>query len=779
MIRFSFGMACLLIGVTCGGVALLANEPLLHPGPARLIPLLGEDQQNLVPNASFECGADGWGSTELDRLLDWYGPLNGLFGRLDSSAATDGRQSLKIELTPENQPVEYDDYLHTQSRRIRAPLAANVGWLAVKPGRPYTFSVAMKAAEAGTPARLVVRQFRRAPVEKFVRLSTDWQRYVLEFTPQAEACYVLAGPDLRPTKECAHPPRRATVWLDAVQLAPGTATRSFATRQPVELGVVTCKPGNIFAWHEPLGFHLTVASADRQRDREATIDLRLTDFFDREVWRETLSLTVPAGSSEERTVVAPASPQRRGFLRLHATLRSGSTVEQRRLRLASIPIYDQEDSCFGLNHAFGWPELLDLCRQAGLVWARDWSLKWQDVEPKKGHFTFAETDAEINRILRQGIKVMSVPGFPSNMWSTTAPASVKRHDPWYETSTKAPDPETQRDEVLYEVGWPFMRMAYPPRDMAEFKNYVAEIVGHYKGRIRDWEVFNESLYTLYSLPQRAGFKMADYLRYQEAFIEAARKANPECRILGGCCYVSERMENPGEFIKLGGLKNIDIFTLHYYPGRTPPEQLEPWFQRLGGMMDRYGIRRPIWITETAYSADDDPWITPANVYLTTPAYLASERMQAEYEVRYNTILLANGVEKIFYHAGTGSAINHDNLFTMFLRYGSQPYKSYASQAVQAKLLTPACKFVKRLLPGEPLRAYLFHDGRRAVAVVWAPAGAKAKAVELGGDKLQLWDMMGRPQSARTFTPGESPMYVIGEGTSVEEFDQGLRLASAQ
>ena len=298
--------------------------------------------------------------------------------------------------------------------------------------------------------------------------------------------------------------------------------------------------------------------------------------------------------------------------------------------------------------------MLDLCRQAGLVWARDWSLKWQDVEPKKGHFTFAETDAQINRILRQGVKVMSVPGFPSNMWSTTVPASVKRHDPWYETSTKAPDAETQRDEVLYEVGWPFMRMAYPPRDMAQFKNYVAEIVGHYKGRIRDWEVFNESLYTLYSLPQRAGFKMADYLRYQEAFIEAARKANPECRILGGCCYVSERMENPGEFIKLGGLKNIDIFTLHYYPGHTPPEQLEPWFQRLGGMMDQYGIRRPIWITETAYSADDEPWITPANVYLTTPAYLASERMQAEYEVRYNTILLANGVEKIFYHAGTGS-----------------------------------------------------------------------------------------------------------------------------
>jgi hypothetical protein len=776
MIRSSLGIACLLIVTACGGTCLGAHPPKLHPGAARLIPLLGEDQPNLVPNASFECGTDGWGSAELDRLLDWYGPLNGLFGRLDSTTAADGRTSLKIELTPQNQPVEYDDYLHTQSRRICAPLAANVGWIAVKPGRPYTFSVAMKAADAGTPARLVVRQFRAAPIEKLVQLSTAWQRYTLAFTPQTEACYVLAGPDLRPTKQNPRPPQRATVWLDAVQLAPGKSERPFATRQPIEFGVTTDKPGNIFAWDEPLGLHLTVASTDGH-DCKAEIELRLTDFFDQEVWHENLSITMAAGSSQNRTVTVPASPQRRGFLRLHATLKSGWAVQERKLRLASIPIYTEKDSCFGLNHAFGWPGMLDLCRQAGLVWARDWSLKWQDVEPRQGHFTFAETDPEIDRILRQGLQVMSVPGFPSNMWSTTAPASLKQHDPWYETSSKAPDPESQRDDVLGEVGWPFRRMAYPPRDMAEFKNYVAQIVGHYKGRIRDWEVFNESLYTLYSLPQQAGFKMADYLRYQDAFIEAARKANPDCRILGGCCYVSAGMENPGEYIKLGGLKNIDVFTVHYYPGHTPPEHFEPWFQRLSRMMDRYGVRRPIWLTETAYSADDEPWITPADVYFPSPAYLASERMQAEYEVRYNTILLANGVEKIFYHAGTGSGINHNNLWTMFLRYQSEPYKAYASQAVQAKLLTPRAKFVKRLWPGKPLWGYVFHDAERAVAVVWAPAGAKPKQVQLTGTKLELWDMMGRPQSARTFTPSESPMYVIGEGISAAELERAMGLVS--
>ena len=60
-----------------------------------------------------------------------------------------------------------------------------------------------------------------------------------------------------------------------------------------------------------------------------------------------------------------------------------------------------------------------------------------------------------------------------------------------------------------------------------------------------------------------------------------------------------------------------------------------------------------------------------------------------------------------------------------------------------------------------------------MAVVWVPAGGKSKAIQLSDAKLQLWDMMGRPQSVRTFTPGESPMYVIGEGVSAEEFEKLL------
>jgi hypothetical protein len=779
MMRPSFcGAVCLLTSLLCS--TFLGGDLLkLHPG--RLIPILDEGQRNLVPNASFECGADGWGSTERDVLPGWYGTLNGLFGQLDSSTAADGRTSLKIERTPENEPVAYNDYLHTERRPIKTPLAANIGWLAVKPGQKYTFSAAMKAAEPDVPARLVVRQFRAAPISKLVHLTTDWRRYSLQFTPMAEACYILAGPDLQQSQDNPNPPARAKVWLDAVQLVQGNA-KAFAPRQPIEMGITTDKPGNVFAWGEPLSFHLSVASAEKEVCK-ASIEVYLTDFFDEDVWRDTISagpFEVPPQSANEIHVTIPPAPQLRGFMRLHATLTSGKMVAQRSLRLAAIPIYQQKDSRFGLNHAFGWPEMLALSRQAGLLWMRDWSLKWQDVEPEEGRFTFAESDAQISRILPHNLKVLSVLAFPSTMWSSSAPASVPRNDPWYLTYSASPDHETQYDEILAESGSRIRRLGYAPRDMKEFQNYVRQTVAHYKGRIHDWQVFNEPIYTSYSLPQNAGYTAADYLRYVEAFVQAARESDPQCRILGGFSLGSlpRSLSEPLRFISLGGLKHVDVFTLHAYPQRNPPEYIEQALVSVGKAMQEQGIRRPIWFTEFAYYSDDDPWVEPLSALPGAYYQQASERVQAEYLVRFAVTLFAHGGEKLFFHAGTGSAINHGNLWTMFLRYGGEPFKCYASQAVLAQMLTPDCKFIKQLLPQEPIRAYLFGDTKRTVGVVWAPINTKAKQIQLTNAKLQLWDLMGRLQTSRMFTPSETPVYVVGEDVSPEDFGNALILAPA-
>jgi hypothetical protein len=239
---------------------------------------------------------------------------------------------------------------------------------------------------------------------------------------------------------------------------------------------------------------------------------------------------------------------------------------------------------------------------------------------------------------------------------------------------------------------------------------------------------------------------------------------------------------PVDFISQGGLKPIDIFTLHTYPGAKPPEWIETILVPVAEAMKEQGIHRPIWFTEFAYYADDETWIEPFNDFIKFSGagagyHQANERIQAEYQVRIAVTMFSHGVEKLFFHAGTGSAINHGNLWTMFLRYGSEPFKNYATQAVMASLLTPDCKFVKQLVPDQQSKVYLFSDGKRSVGVVWAPAGAEGvKPLQLTSAKLQVLDLVGRPKDLRSIAPSGTPVYVVGEGVSPEEFEKALVLA---
>ncbi|MGO8752010.1 MAG: carbohydrate binding domain-containing protein [Thermoguttaceae bacterium] len=729
--------------------------PLRRPGNA--VPAGGH--KNLIPNAGFECGDDGWGSAEWDNAVHWGGRMNRLFGQIAETGSSEGRRCLRIDLSPENMPVSYFDYYELSRLPIKAPLAANRGYLEVQPGKRYVFSAYLRA-EAGRdhdgddanvriPGRLAVREFDAGSFEKPIEISDRWQRYAMPFTPRSKWCYVLAGPDLRKTAANPRPPERVTCWLDALQLEAGDAATEFEPRQPVEFGMSTGRVGNVLAWGDRLDIQLTVAKRDATLPKPA-FDLAMTDFFGRSVWRERAQVE---GSRTFSPRLGPK--QLRGFFRLNVKMTCGESSAEKTMRLAVIPPQSGDDSRFGVNHAYPWPHLLDLSRKAGLVWCRDWSLKWQEVEPEKGRFTFEQTDYQIDRPLAHHLRVLGLLPFPSSNWSSTAPAGVTG-----------------------KGGYPQIRgrVAYAPRDPAEFENYVAATVTHYKDRIGWWQCFNEPLYTDYALPRQHGYDGAVYARLVRSFAHAARKADPGCHILAGIGGLNDGqiMEDFERFFVAGGLAAVDAVDIHHYPGMRSPEFIEGLAEKLGSLMDKHGNRKPIWLTEYGYYANDEPWAIPAT-YEGFDSPLPSEQTQAEYAVRWATILLANGVDKIFYHAGTCGEINRANLEGVFYQYGGEPQKIYAAQAVMAHLLTPNCRPVKRLPLAGTARGYLFRDGEATIGILWDPSRGRAEAaIELSDARLKIWDVVGRPQSTHHVALSGAPVYVLGCGQSDAEFEAALR-----
>ena len=728
----------------------LAFTDRIEPGESR----------NLLPNASFECGPDGWAS--LGKQAGW-GNLSGLYGTIQAGGAHDGEHCLRIELGPGKTPVTYFDYFDPVAVVQHAPLAANVGWVRVRKGKSYTLSAWMRADRDGVPGKLLVCLSDPGgwpnPHSKEVVLSQKWQRHTLTFQPWRGWLFVAVGPDLSGSRDPS-----ATVWIDAVQLEESQAPTEFVPRAPVEVGLETGRFGNVFSVGEPV--KLVVRGAGRaDQPSQLQITAAATDYFGKDSPLGELRLAAPANGSARKEWPLPLTAP--GQYAVRVAWRVGDRSHVRRLPVAIVQRYPHKDSPFGINHAPPTAELCRLLRDAGVVWARDWSLKWQHVEPQPGRFDPAVADVQIDRVLATGMRQMCLlPPFPSSNWASAAPKSL---------DTK---------------GYPGVRlaMAYAPKDPRLLEQFIERCVKHCKGRVKVWEFLNEPIYTDYALPAGskgvpgAAYTVGDYVRLLKIAAAAMKRADPDCLVMGGIGGGPDLLTR--EFIEAGGLEAINILNLHTYPSKAPPEGfLEP-MGRLNERMRQAGRVRPIWITEYSYyAADRKPWepYVPQSGNWAGNRLLDDEKQCADYSVRFAAVMLASGAEKVFYHSGSSGEVNRPSLECCLVGYAGVPRKAYAAQAAMANALGPSPRFASRLAPpgnAEGVYACAFQCGRRAVLIAWADTEIAAEGWTLRApDTARLADVVGRGLPAGPALLGPSPVYAISEALSAGDLAKSCTLAA--
>jgi hypothetical protein len=148
--------------------------------------------------------------------------------------------------------------------------------------------------------------------------------------------------------------------------------------------------------------------------------------------------------------------------------------------------------------------------------------------------------------------------------------------------------------------------------------------------------------------------------------------------------------------------------------------------------------------------------------------LDGEAEAAEWQVKFDTLLLSYGVERIIYHSGTIGSLNHEDLAGIFFEWAGTPRKMLVAQSALANLLAPPVQSLGRLKAPEGLAAYGFESQGRTIIVAWAAeagannhsplqAGKDWKAVDLqapvenrrrrDGPACLLRDRRSRPRSA--------------------------------
>lgn len=695
--------------------------------------------RNLVPNPSFELGGCGWSS--FGRGVGW-GNLSRLHGYAVNSGGPLGRSFLRIPVGGDHTPVLYFDYYQAVTRREISPLAANVGWIKVVKGRAYTLSGYMRATRDDVPAVLGVMarepSSRGKEYRRVVTLTTAWQRYSFTFNPDQRYVFVFAGPNLQREE-------RVDVDVAAIQLENGDQATDFQAHQPLELALEPAEPGGIFLDDQPAYFWLRACNNETAPCR-MDVHFRVTDFEDQLVALPGRALEIPARRIIEQKVELPR--HWRGFYQVVASAEAGGAVLAAQARLAIVPRLTERDSVCGINHAFATAELIELASKAGVSWYRDWSLKWQQIEPAKGTYHWDEADVQIDRVLSLGCSLLPLlPPFPSAEWSSEAPLTLSAQ------------------------GYPGVRarQAWAPKEPQELADFIERATTRYKDRIHIWEFLNEPLYTDYALPRRPNdlpgaraYKPEDYVGLLQTAAAAMRKADPRCKLIGGIAGGPRVLTR--EVLQAGILNCVDILNLHIYPGLRAPEAYAGEMDELLQEMKLHGGPKPIWITEFSYYGADN---LPRRPFIPQPdnwaeeRLLESERQCADYTLRFFAIMLSRGVEKIFIHSGANGAVNSPNFECALFDDGGTPRKLVPALAVLTHVLGPAPRCVGTKSIEKAGYVAGFETGKQAVLVVWRANDEQISSWSPPiGSNLTWMDAMGRQLSGPPAMLSSSLTYAL-------------------
>ena len=406
-----------------------------------------------------------------------------------------------------------------------------------------------------------------------------------------------------------------------------------------------------------------------------------------------------------------------------------------------------------------------LASKAGVTWYRDWSLKWQHIEPSQGQFRWELGDTQIDRVLSEGCSVLPLlPPFPSAEWNSEAPAAL----------TAGRSYPSNR-----------IRCSFAPKDPQELADFVGKAARRYKDRIHLWEFLNEPVYTSYALSADRDDKLggkrytpADYVALLEVAARGMREADPTCKVMGGIAGPPRTLTR--EVIEAGCLKHVDIFNLHIYPGMRTPESYAVEMEELRALMDAHGGRKPIWITEFSYYGADNlprrPFFPRENDWAEA-RLLDSERQCADYTVRFFLVMLSHGVEKIFIHSGASGRVNDPNFECALFDYGSVPRKLFAALAVLTSLLGERPAFVGDAALGDLGHAVAFETGQQSLIALWSDADESNQRVAVpAGDGLLVLDVVGRKIASDGVNLTSSPAYLVGPPNKAKELLQSLKTA---
>lgn len=348
----------------------------------------------------------------------------------------------------------------------------------------------------------------------------------------------------------------------------------------------------------------------------------------------------------------------------------------------------------------------------------DTRTSWFHLQPERDRWDFSRLDDFVQQASQRGV----VPVLPLGMTPTWAAARPTEKSPYNVPGA-----------------------ASEPADIAHWRAYVQTVAKRYKGRVRNYEIWNE-------VNSGAGF----FTGSVEAMFDLQRTAYEVLKAVDpGITVISPSTEGSTEdkfvwferYMRLMAGRFADVVAYHFYIPRKAPEALLPVVQRVQAIMARTGNGHlPLWNTESGYRVDWGSSAPLTGTWGTWPN-LPPERAAA-WLVRSYLLGWLAGLDSFFWYAYDSSVM------------GMLPPSKTAS------VVDEVYGLMIRRLAGRVVDSVNFEDG-----VAWARTSRN------GAVCWWAWSTEDRPRSWRVPSALNASLASMLDGQSILVVDGRVQLGS--
>lgn len=269
--------------------------------------------------------------------------------------------------------------------------------------------------------------------------------------------------------------------------------------------------------------------------------------------------------------------------------------------------------------------------EAGQTWPavpfgswRIWDayVTWPYLEPERGHWEFGALDRMVDDAQVHDVEILLVLAH-SPKWASARPSESSGYKPGF---------------------------AAEPVRIEDWQDYVRTVATRYKGRIRQYQIWNE--------PSDKTHFSGTLAKLVELTCEAHRilkSVDPTIKVVSaGSAGGGRHIQYLDDFLAGGGAKCIDVVAHHFYVPRFGPEEMVPMIRQVRDVMRKRGVDSlPLWNTETGW------WIgntdgTPDHAIVAKGGWRKLDAHVEAGAVLERAFLLARaeGVERFYWYAWT-------------------------------------------------------------------------------------------------------------------------------